>query len=155
MPRKISWAPTNHETALLPLVTEVVRCSKRSLQLVISCGGAAKCKPTYTINQNLIYSFTDQIVKRTLNEQVEVRHLDLCSLASVRKFSAELHRATDHVDALILYSAPDCEPATTVTVDKLNTIMQQHHFSPFLLTNLVLGEIKVFSYSHNILLKTD
>ncbi|XP_054289670.1 retinol dehydrogenase 12-like [Macrosteles quadrilineatus] len=84
----------------------------------------------------------DQIVKRTLNEEVEVHHLDMSSLASVRKFSKKLHQITDHVDALILYTAPDCTPSATTTSDNLNTIMQLHHFGPYLLSNLVLDLLK-------------
>jgi len=112
---------------------------KASCDLLAARGGRIimACKDTA-----LGRAAKEQIVKRTLNENIEVRHLDMGSLSSVRKFSAELHGSVDCVDALILYTAPECNPASTTTEDGHNTIMQLHHFGPFLLSNLLLDLIK-------------
>ncbi|XP_046668697.1 retinol dehydrogenase 12-like [Homalodisca vitripennis] len=88
----------------------------------------------------------DQIVARTNNNKVEVRHLDLSSLDSVRKFSKDFHDSVGKLDVLINNAAIACSPNPT-TADGLNTIMQVNHFGPFLLTNLLLDLLKKSSPS--------
>jgi NAD(P)-dependent dehydrogenase (short-subunit alcohol dehydrogenase family) len=83
---------------------------------------------------------TDEIIAQTGNTKVEVQHLDLSSLASVRKFANNIIDTEPHLDVLI-NNAGAARVTQKLTEDGLLLGMQVNHFGPFLLTCLLVGMI--------------
>ncbi|KAF5292427.1 hypothetical protein FQA39_LY13974 [Lamprigera yunnana] len=104
--------------------------AKRGARVILACrdlsrGEEAKAK----------------IIEATNNTNIEVKSLDLSSLASIRKFAIEMKSTEDKLHILVNNaSVAYCEP--TVTPDGLSLVMQVNHFGPFLLTILLLGLLK-------------
>ena len=68
--------------------------------------------------------------------EVEVRHLDLADLASVRTFAAGLNRDLDRLDVLV-NNAGAMHSSRQTTADGFELTMGANHLGPFLLTNLL------------------
>ncbi|XP_023725002.1 retinol dehydrogenase 11 isoform X2 [Cryptotermes secundus] len=83
----------------------------------------------------------DEIIARSNNSKVEVRHLDLSSLASVRKFAKDIISTETHLEILV-NNAGAGGLGEKRTADGLQIGMQVNHFSPFLLTCLLVGLLK-------------
>lgn len=83
--------------------------------------------------------FTVDIVASTGNNMVEVRHLDLSSLDSVRRFASNINNTEPRLDVLI-NNAGAAGFKNKITADNLQLGMQVNHFGPFLLTCLLLGK---------------
>jgi NAD(P)-dependent dehydrogenase (short-subunit alcohol dehydrogenase family) len=81
----------------------------------------------------------DEIISRTENKKVEVHHLDLASLASIRKFANNIIDTETKVDILI-NNAGATGLGNKRTADNLQIGMQVNHFGPFLLTCLLAGK---------------
>uniref|UniRef100_A0A1B6KPW8 Uncharacterized protein n=1 Tax=Graphocephala atropunctata TaxID=36148 RepID=A0A1B6KPW8_9HEMI len=129
---------TGAETGIGRMTTDLL--ASRGGQIIMACKDV-----------NLGQIAREQIVARTGNHKVEVRHLDLSSLDSVRKFSKDFHDSVGKLDVLINNAAIMCSPNAS-TGDGLNTIMQVNHFGPFLLTNLLLDLLKKSSPSRIVFL---
>jgi NAD(P)-dependent dehydrogenase (short-subunit alcohol dehydrogenase family) len=71
---------------------------------------------------------------------VEVRHLDLSSLASIREFAKDIISTETHLDILV-NNAGGGGFGNKLTDDNLLIGMQVNHFGPFLLTCLLIGKI--------------
>ena len=71
---------------------------------------------------------------------MEVRALDLTSLASVREFAAELTAGTDTVDVLVNNAGVMAVPFA-LTVDGFETQIATNHLGHFALTNLLLPRL--------------
>jgi len=71
---------------------------------------------------------------------VEVQHLDLSSLASVRKFANKIINKEPRLDVLV-NNAGVAGVRNKITADNLQLGMQVNHFGPFLLTCLLVGKI--------------
>jgi NAD(P)-dependent dehydrogenase (short-subunit alcohol dehydrogenase family) len=82
----------------------------------------------------------DEIIAQTGNTKVEVQHLDLSSLASVRKFATNIINTEPHLNVLI-NNAGATRVGQKLTEDGLLLGMQVNHFGPFLLTSLLVGMI--------------
>jgi NAD(P)-dependent dehydrogenase (short-subunit alcohol dehydrogenase family) len=76
---------------------------------------------------------------------VEVRHLDLSSLASVRKFANDIIKTESHLEILV-NNAGAGGLENKRTADNLQIGMQVNHFGPFLLTCLLVGKAGNESY---------
>ena len=85
------------------------------------------------------FLITDEIVTKTENNKVEVHHLDLTSLASIRKFAENIINTEPRVDILI-NNAGATGLGNKKTDDNLQIGMQVNHFGPFLLTCLLVGK---------------
>jgi NAD(P)-dependent dehydrogenase (short-subunit alcohol dehydrogenase family) len=83
--------------------------------------------------------FTVDIVQSTGNTLVEVQHLDLSSLASVRKFANKIINKEPRLDVLV-NNAGVAGLGYKITADNLQLGMQVNHFGPFLLTCLLVGK---------------
>ena len=70
---------------------------------------------------------------------MEVQHLDLSSLASVRKFANEIIKEEPRLDVLV-NNAGVGGARNKITTDNLQLGMQVNHFGPFLLTCLLVGK---------------
>lgn len=80
----------------------------------------------------------DEVIEQSGNRNVVVRHLDLTSLKSVRKFATDIQKSESHIDILI-NNAGCAAFEKKWTEDGLEYQMQSNHFGHFLLTNLLLG----------------
>jgi NAD(P)-dependent dehydrogenase (short-subunit alcohol dehydrogenase family) len=83
--------------------------------------------------------FTVDIVQSTANTLVEVQHLDLSSLASVRKFANKIINKEPRLDVLV-NNAGFTGKRIKFSADNLQLGMQVNHFGPFLLTCLLVGK---------------
>lgn len=81
------------------------------------------------------------IVQSTGNTLVEVEHLDLSSLASVRKFANKIIEKEPRLDVLV-NNAGVAGIRNKITADNLQLGMQVNHFGPFLLTCLLVELLK-------------
>ena len=81
-----------------------------------------------------------QIQSDSGSATVELVHLDLASLSSVRAGAEDVLARTDRLDALI-NNAGVSLGARTLTEDGLESTMQVNHFGHFLLTSLLLSQI--------------
>jgi hypothetical protein len=88
---------------------------------------------------------TDEIIASTGNAKVEVQHLDLSSLASVRKFANNIINPEPHLDVLI-NTAGATRVKQKITEDGILLGMQVNHFGPFLLTCLLTGKFIIIFY---------
>jgi len=83
----------------------------------------------------------DEIIARSNNPNVEVRYLDLSSLATVRQFAKDIIKTETHLEILV-NNAGAGGLGKKNTVDNLQIGMQVNHFGPFLLTCLLVGLLK-------------
>ena len=81
----------------------------------------------------------DDIITRSNNPNVEVRYLDLTSLATVRQFAKDIIKTESHLEILV-NNAGAGGLGSKKTVDNLQIGMQVNHFGPFLLTCLLVGK---------------
>jgi len=79
----------------------------------------------------------EEVKRATGNQQIFLKKLDLSSLASVRKFAAEILSEESQLDVLINNAGAQTN-YKTLTEDGLETNFAANHFGPFLLTNLLL-----------------
>nr|XP_034832563.1 retinol dehydrogenase 11-like [Maniola hyperantus] len=82
-----------------------------------------------------------EIIKKTENEQVVFKPLDLSSIASIRKFVKEIYETEKRLDILMNNAAVGAVDEF-ITDDGMSFIMQVNYFGPFLLTILLLPLLK-------------
>jgi NAD(P)-dependent dehydrogenase (short-subunit alcohol dehydrogenase family) len=83
----------------------------------------------------------DDLKNCTKNEKIIVKQLDLSSLMSVRQFAKEIKESEEKIDILVNNAGIGNNDAHEMTGDNLELTMQTNQFGPFLLTNLLLGEL--------------
>ena len=83
-----------------------------------------------------------EIVEKSGNDNIVVKHLDLASLKSVREFADDINRNEDRLDILINNAGIFGLQNLTKTEDGLEMTMAVNHFGHFLLTNLLLELLK-------------
>lgn len=88
-----------------------------------------------------VFLRADDIVERSRNRNVVVRHLDLASLRSVRKFADELVKSEKRLDVLVNNAGCAGMGEKKLTEDGLELQMATNYFGHFLLTNLLLGKL--------------
>ena len=76
------------------------------------------------------------------NDLVEVRHLDLASLKSVRKCAESLLENEDKIDYLINNAGTSNFSEAFKTEDGLDQTMGTNHFGHFLFTEMVMPLIR-------------
>ncbi|KDR07954.1 Retinol dehydrogenase 11 [Zootermopsis nevadensis] len=103
--------------------------AQRGAKVILACRDLEKGK-----------NACDEIIAQTGNTNVEVQHLDLSSLASVRKFANNIINTEPHLDVLI-NNAGATRVGQKLTEDGLLLGMQVNHFGPYLLTCLLVGMI--------------
>lgn len=92
--------------------------------------------------------YADEIVKESNNGNIAVRKLDLSSLQSIRMFARQINQEESRLDVLI-HNAGTAETfRKKVTEDGLEQTMATNYFGPFLLTHLLIGNIR--NYNANI-----
>ena len=83
-----------------------------------------------------------EIVEKSGNDNIVVKHLDLASLKSVREFADDINRNEDRLDILTNNAGIFGLQTLTKTEDGLEMTMAVNHFGHFLLTNLLLELLK-------------
>ncbi|XP_047999034.1 retinol dehydrogenase 13-like [Leguminivora glycinivorella] len=104
--------------------------AERGARVILACRSEARA-----------VAARDRIVAETANPDVHYRHLDLASLSSVRLFADTIIKTEARLDILI-NNAGSYAADFRYTEDRLLLIMQNNHFGPFLLTNLLLPLLK-------------
>lgn len=104
-------------------------------------------------------SIKNAIYIETRNPNIVLKYVDLSSFQSVREFAEFLKNNLKQLDILI-NNAGIPQKTYPPTVDGLNRIMQVNHYSAFLLTHLLVGNVansicirKVSDFSFSDLLK--
>lgn len=114
----------------------------RGCKIILACRDVEKAK-----------SVRDEMVKCSDNNRIEVQHLDLTSLASIRKFAENIINTEPRVDILI-NNAGATGLGNKQTADNLQIGMQVNHFGPFLLTCLLVGKMKKTAPSRIIMVSS-
>ncbi|XP_017778356.1 PREDICTED: retinol dehydrogenase 12-like [Nicrophorus vespilloides] len=83
----------------------------------------------------------DRIIDETTNNLVEITHVDLASLKSVRAFAKNIVYTQKRLDILILMGETGGF-SNLYTEDGLLKLMQVNHFGPFLMTYLLSDLLK-------------
>ena len=81
---------------------------------------------------------SEEIKRETGSNSVSLKQLDLCSLASIRKFAKEINEEENRLDILVNNAGAQGREKI-MTADEMESNFQANHFGPFLLTNLLLG----------------
>ncbi|KAL4629506.1 retinol dehydrogenase 12-like [Arapaima gigas] len=84
----------------------------------------------------------EEIRRSTGNSNVVVKHLDLASLTSVRRFAAHYNEHEERLDVLINNAAGVMMCPKGLTEDGFETQFAVNHLGHFLLTSLLLGKLK-------------
>lgn len=84
----------------------------------------------------------DEIAKKTGNDKIVVRRLDLASLKSIREFSELINKEEKRLDVLIHNAGIALSLWRKKSEDGLELTMATNHFGPFLLTNLLIDLLK-------------
>jgi NAD(P)-dependent dehydrogenase (short-subunit alcohol dehydrogenase family) len=66
---------------------------------------------------------------------------DFASLGSIRALASQVHGLTDRLDVLI-HNAGTYEQTRRLTIDGIETTFQVDHLAPFLLTHLLVGQLR-------------
>ncbi|XP_069676628.1 retinol dehydrogenase 11-like isoform X2 [Periplaneta americana] len=104
--------------------------AQRGAKVILACRDVDKGKTA-----------CEEIIASTGNSNVVVRHLNLSSLASVRKFANDIIKSESHLEILV-NNAGAAGMGNKKTSDNLQIGMQVNHFGPFLLTCLLTGLLK-------------
>ncbi|KAG5890515.1 hypothetical protein JTB14_022748 [Gonioctena quinquepunctata] len=80
----------------------------------------------------------NSIISETKNPNIVVKHLDLASLSSVRKFAKDINETEERLDILVNNAGSNIQ----YTEDGLQRTMQVNYFGHFLLTHLLVDLLK-------------
>ena len=83
-----------------------------------------------------------EIVKKSGNENIAAKHVDLASLKSVRDFAEDINKNEPRLDILINNAGVMAVQTLTKTQDGFETQMGVNHLGHFLLTNLLIDLLK-------------
>ncbi len=83
-----------------------------------------------------------EIVEKSRNSNIMVKHLDLASLKSVRDFAEDINNNEPQLDVLINNAGVAYVSQLTKTQDNFEMAMGINHLGHFLLTNLLLDLLK-------------
>jgi NAD(P)-dependent dehydrogenase (short-subunit alcohol dehydrogenase family) len=83
-----------------------------------------------------------EVVEKSRNKDVVVKHLDLASLKSVRDFAEDINNSEPRLDVLINNAGVAYLAELTKTQDGFEMTMGVNHLGHFLLTNLLLELLK-------------
>ncbi len=96
----------------------------------------------------------EEIRSRSGNDRVDVMRLDLADLASVREFADQVGRRYDRLDVLI-NNAGLVQRTRTETVDGFETTFGVNHLGHFLLTTLLLDQLRASGPARIVVVSSD
>lgn len=104
--------------------------ARRGGRVVMACRDMKKCEVAKAKIREIVH-----------NRNIECQELDLASMASIRKFAADIQESEKHVDVLI-NNAGIMRCPKQLTQDGFEMQLGVNHFGHFLLTNLLLDKLK-------------
>ena len=107
-----------------------VDLAKRNARVILACRSVERGEKAAV-----------EVRKRSSNDNVVFRQLDLASLESVRKFASNILEEEPRIDILI-NNAGIHSPHASRTEDGFERHLAINHLGPFLLTNLLLDQLK-------------
>ncbi|XP_045475559.1 retinol dehydrogenase 13-like isoform X2 [Harmonia axyridis] len=87
------------------------------------------------------------LIEATNNPNITTKYLDLSSFASIRQFVEDVKKTETKIDFLVNNAGVALIPEI-VSKDKLNNVMQINYFGHFLLTHLLIDELKAAESAH-------
>ena len=108
-----------------------VDLAKRNARVILACRSVERGEKAAV-----------EVRKRSSNDNVVFRQLDLASLESVRKFASKILEEEPRVDILINNAGVMALPQRYLTVDGFEMQFGTNHLGHFLLTYLLLDRIK-------------
>lgn len=114
----------------------------RGARIILACRDAQKCEDA-----------VEEIRKHSLNKNLACYDLDLASFRSIRKFAKEFKTNEKRLDILI-NNAGIMRCKKSITEDGLEMQLGVNHFGHFLLTNLLLEELKASAPSRIVVLSS-
>lgn len=96
----------------------------------------------------------DEIRERSGSDSVDLMDLDLADLTSVRRFAREYQDRYDRLDVLV-NNAGLVQLSRTETVDGFETTFAVNHLGHFLLTQLLLDQIRASAPSRIVIVSSD
>merc|ERR1711988_1592736 len=105
--------------------------AKRGSRVIMACRDIEKCEEV----RNEIQEMTD-------NFNIRCKHLDLASLASVRKFAGEINLEERRLDVLINNAGIMAPTKPEVSEDGFEIQLAVNHLGPFLLEQLLQDKLK-------------
>lgn len=116
------------------LVTGATNGIGQEVARAVAAAGARLILPARDLQRG--HAVADEL--RRLGADVEVRHLDLADLSSIRRFAADLDGLVD----VLVNNAGTVTPRRRETVDGFETILGTNFLGPFALTNLIAGHLR-------------
>ena len=95
-----------------------------------------------------------EIIRKSRNSNIVVKHLDLASLKSIRDFAEDINRNEPQLDVLINNAGVAYLPQLTKTQDNFEMTMGVNHLGHFLLTNLLLDLLQKSSPSRIVVVSS-
>ncbi|XP_052064912.1 retinol dehydrogenase 14-like [Mytilus californianus] len=105
--------------------------AKRGAKVILACRDLAKTNKV-----------VDEIKRQIRDTKIVVKHLDLASLQSIRKFAKDIKQNEERLDILINNAGVFYCPDGFRTDDGFEMQFGVNHLGHFLLTNLLLGLLK-------------
>lgn len=105
--------------------------AKRGARVILACRDEKRAQEACT-----------KIIQETGNKNVLIKIVDFNSFDSVRRFAKNVLETEDRLDLLINNAGIGDIDGNKKSIDGHVLIMQVNYFSPFLLTNLLLGKYK-------------
>ncbi|XP_022904417.1 retinol dehydrogenase 14-like [Onthophagus taurus] len=109
--------------------------AKRGAKVILACRNKIKGEEAQR-----------QMIKKSGNENIILKLIDLESFESVRNFANDFNQNEERLDILV-NNAATLTGLDYMTKDGFPVIIQVNHLSPFLLTHLLLHKLKKSGYS--------
>ncbi|KAA0192691.1 hypothetical protein HAZT_HAZT010060 [Hyalella azteca] len=113
--------------------------AKRGARVIMACRSLAKAQP-----------IADDIISKSGNTNVVVRHLELSDFASVRKFAAQINAEEEALHILINNAGIAGTKNKEVASCGHELVLATNHYGHFLLTHLLMGKLKAGTSSRVI-----
>lgn len=108
----------------------VIEIAKKEFQIVILSRNIEKGN-----------AIKEEIILQTGNSDIEIMECDLASFESIKKFSNKFKKKYNKLDVLV-NNAGVWEKSEKKSVDNVEMVFAVNYLAPFLLTNLLLNELK-------------
>ncbi|KAF2887693.1 hypothetical protein ILUMI_18480 [Ignelater luminosus] len=129
------WCKSN---AYLGGKTALITGGSTGIGYETALGLAARGCRVIIAHKNEIPHLKEDIIKKTGNSNIVIKHFDMASLESVRELARDINENENRLDMLI-NNAGVGGWHNCYTKDGLHKSMQINHFGGFLLTHLLIG----------------
>lgn len=106
---------------------EVSKClASRGCRVIVACRTASNKLSKY-------------LLQETSNSNIVIKHLDLKSFTSVRKFAKDILKTENKIDILVNNAGVFFDLTPLIEDDEVDSLLQTNIVSSFLLTHLLIG----------------